>query len=434
MSKTTRRVRVAHGEQLDIVGELVFETDGRRETSLFRYAAEWLGNPQRFAIAPTMPLSGGPFHQSAFGGNRRTALPGPVSDGAPDAWGRGLIRKGWAGPLTELDYLLAADDATRQGALRYLDENGLPLACSEPPVPRLQDLEELRRLAQKADGDWELTPTERERLIGSVGSLGGARPKVNIRDQDGSLAIAKFTTERDSMPIERLEVATLELARRAGVNAATARLELGRTDRPVALLQRFDRAADGSRICYLSAQSFIGAQTATDAFYTDIADALRTHAFAPTAQLAELFRRILFTILVSNNDDHLKNHGLLLVSESSGSERAGGHRSPGRWALSPAFDINPQPQQHRQLETGISEHSGNAASVEAALEAAPFFGIHRDAATAMLAQMSAVVAAQWRPCCRRAGMTAAEIKRCVPAFEHEEHRIARHLTRGIGKA
>ena len=221
MSKTTRRVRVALGEQLDIVGELVFETDGRRETSLFRYAAEWLENPQRFAIAPTMPLSGGPFHQSAFGTNRRTALPGPISDGAPDAWGRGLIRNNWTGPVTELDYLLAADDTTRQGALRYLDENGLPLACSELPVPRFQDLQELRRLAQKADGDWELTPTERERLIGSVGSLGGARPKVNIRDQDGSLAIAKFTTDRDSMPIERLEVATLDLARRVGINAAT---------------------------------------------------------------------------------------------------------------------------------------------------------------------------------------------------------------------
>ena len=277
MSKTTRRVRVAHGEQLDIVGELVFETDGRRETSLFRYAAEWLENPQRFAIAPTMPLSGGPFHQSAFGTNRRTA-------------------------------------------------------------------------------------------------------------------------------------------------------------RPVALLKRFDRAGDGSRICYLSAQSFVGAETATDAFYTDIADALRTHAFAPVTQLAELFRRILFTILVSNNDDHLKNHGLLLISESIGSKRAGEHRSQGRWALAPAFDINPQPQRHRRLETGISELSGNAASVEAALEAAPFFDIHQDAATAMLAQMSAVLAAQWQPCCRRAGMTTAEIKRCAPAFEHEEHRVARRLTRGIGKA
>ena len=429
MSKTTRRVQVAYGEQLDILGELVFETDGRRQASLFRYAGEWLENPGRFAIAPAMPLSGGPFHQSASANNRRTALPGPVNDGAPDAWGRRLIRKSRAGPLTELDYLLAADDATRQGALRYLDEQGLPLARSEPSAPRLRDLEKLRRLAQKADGDWDLTLAEREWLVGSVGSLGGARPKANIRDQDGSLAIAKFTTERDSMPVERLEVAALELAGLAGLNAATARLELGRSAHPVALVKRFDRTADGNRIGYLSAQSFVGATEATGAFYTDIADALRTYGHDSTAQLKELFGRILFTILVSNNDDHLKNHGLLLVSESLAPEQAAGCRSQGNWRLSPAFDINPQPRRHKQLETGISELSGNAASVEAALEAAPFFDISRDAAAAMLARMADVIEAQWRPCCHRAGMTAKDIKRCAPAFEHEEQRTARRLTR-----
>ena len=429
MSKTTRRVQVACGEQLDIVGELVFETDGRRQSSLFRYAAQWLENPRRFAIAPGMLLSGGPFHQSAAPGNSRAALPGPVNDGAPDAWGRGLIRKNWSGPLTELDYLLAADDATRQGALRYLDEQGLPLARSEPSAPRLRDLDELRRLAQKVDEGWDLTPEECGRLIGSAGSLGGARPKVNIRDQDGSLAIAKFTTERDAMPIERLEVATLELARLAGLDAATARLELGRAARPVALVKRFDRAAGGNRVGYLSAQSFIGAAEATSAFYTDIADALRTYGHNPAAQLKELFRRVLFSILVSNNDDHLKNHGLLLVGESIAPEQAAGCRSQGNWRLSPAFDINPQPQRHRRLETGISELSGHAASVEAALEAAPFFDLGRDAAAAMLAQVADVIAAQWRPCCRRAGMTAKEIKHCAPAFAHEEHRAAQRLTR-----
>ena len=148
----------------------------------------------------------------------------------------------------------------------------------------------------------------------------------------------------------------------------------------------------GDRVHYLSAQSFLGAETATGAYYTDIADALRAHALDPRAQLTELFRRMLFTILVSNNDDHLKNHGLL-------------HAGEGLWVLSPAFDINPQPHRRRQLETGISEISGNAASIEAAVEAAPFFDIERDAAVVMLSGMVSTIAEQWRACCLAAGMT-----------------------------
>ena len=415
MAKTTRRVRVALGEALRPVGEIVFETDGRRETCMFRYAAEWLDDPRRFAVAPTMPLAGTPFYSAASRERRRSALPGPIADGAPDSWGRGLIRKALAGVLTELDYLLAADDSTRQGALRYLDEEGRPLARTYPPTPRLAELDELRRLTGLSVDELNRDPGARERLLGSAGSLGGARPKASVRDESGHLAIAKFTSDDDTMPIERAEVATLKLARAAGVNAASVRIELGDTERPVALVDRFDRAA-GDRVHYLSAQSFIGAETATGAYYTDIADALRAHALDPRAQLTELFRRMLFTVLVSNNDDHLKNHGLL-------------HAGGGLWVLSPAFDINPQPHRRRHLETGISEMSGHAASVEAAVDAAPFFDIERDAAVRMLSGMVSTIDEQWRACCRAAGMTAAEIELYEPAFDHHESRVARRMTR-----
>ena len=415
MAKTTRRVRVALGEALYPVGEIVFEFDGRREACMFRYAAAWLDDPRRFAVAPTMPLSGTPFYSAGSRERRRSALPGPIADGAPDSWGRGLIRRALPGALTELDYLLAVDDVTRQGALRYLDEEGRPLARMYPPPPRLAELAELRRLAGLDVDALSRDPVARERLLGSAGSLGGARPKASIRDERGNLTIAKFTSDDDTMPIERAEVATLRLARAAGVNAAATRIELGDTDRPVALVDRFDRAA-GDRIHYLSAQSFIGAETATGAYYTDIADALRAHALDPRAQLTELFRRMLFTILVSNNDDHLKNHGLL-------------HAGEGLWVLSPAFDINPQPHRRRQLETGISEISGNAASIEAAVDAAPFFDIEREAAVVMLSGMVSTIDEQWRACCLAAGMTPAEIEMYEPAFDHDESRIARRLAR-----
>ena len=164
--------------------------------------------------------------------------------------------------------------------LRYLDDAGRPLARAYPPVPRLSDLDELRRLAGAVEDDPTRGVSIRDLLVGSASSLGGARPKANVRDRSGGLAIAKFTSDRDTMPVER--VATLALARAVGLTAARARVELGATDKPVALIERFDRAA-GERIHYLSAQSFIGAGAATGAYYTDIADALRAHAFDPTA-------------------------------------------------------------------------------------------------------------------------------------------------------
>ncbi len=417
MAKTTSRVSVAIGEALALVGELVFESDGRRQTSMFRYTDAWLADPMGFALSPAMPLSTAPFFTSATADNSRAALPLPVGDGTPDSWGRGLLRRGERRALTEFDYLVGVDDLTRQGALRYLDAEGQPLAHSWPPVPRLADLADLRRLASTPIED--LDAAARSRLIGSGASVGGARPKACVVDSDGALAIAKFTTDQDTVPIERVEVATLSLANDVGITAAAARLELGGTSRPVAIIKRFDRrpgtkSQQSDRVPYLSAQSFIGVEVATGGFYTDVADALRTHGASPKAQLSELFRRILFSILVSNNDDHLRNHGLL-------------HVGGGLWGLSPAFDINPQPERTRHLETGISELSGDEASIEAALEAAPFFDIEQDEARTMLRSMVAVIDDRWRQRCREAGLSGAEITHYAQAFEHEETKVARRL-------
>ena len=319
--------------------------------------------------------------------------------------------------MTELDYLLAVDDLTRQGSLRYLGEDGIPLSRSYPPVPRLNELARLMSLASAAGKAAAMAPADMDQLLGSAGSLGGTRPKASVRDESGHLHIAKFTTDEDPMPIERAEVATLKLARAAGIRAASARLGLAETNRPVALIKRFDRGL-GERFSYLSAQSFLGTKTATGAFYTDISESLRAHALDPRGQMAELYRRILFTILVSNTDDHLKNHGLL-------------HAGGGRWTLSPAFDINPQPFRRRQLETGISEVSGNTASIEAALEASPVFGIPREAAAAELSRITSIIDEQWQPSLLAEGMTVEEVELYRPAFDHDETRIARRITASV---
>ncbi len=385
--------------------------DGPRQFSMFRYAQSWLDRGDAFALSPTLPLSDQFFWHSGRGGSVRSALPGAISDGASDSWGRGILRKALRSPPSELDFLLLASDATRQGALRFADEDGRLQSAGSLPPPRLEDLEVLREWAAAYELGADVGGLAVSALAPVVGSLGGRRPKSDF-DDGGHLAIAKFTSARDTRSVERVEVATLNLARAAGLNAARARLELAHDERPVAIVRRFDRCGD-DRIPYLSARSFLGTE-AREGYYTDIVDRLSAHGHAPERQMAELYRRLLFTILVSNNDDHLKNHGFL-------------HVSSGRWTLAPAFDINPKPERHRSLKTGISEEYGTAASIEAAIDAALYFELSRDRARETLSSMLEVIEDQWAGHCRAEGLSADEISAYRPAFEHEETVRARRL-------
>lgn len=407
-----RRVRVALGQDLLPVGELRFEDNGTRQVSSFHYEQSWLERPGAFALAPDLPLVEGAQVRSGRRGSTRSALPGPISDGTPDSWGRGLIEKALGRPPNELEFLLSVNDETRQGALRFVDEAGTLQSQDWPPVPRRNDLPKLRALARAYETDPAIGAQRLRELAGHAGSLGGARPKSDF-DDGGVLAIAKFTSDLDTRPVERVEVATLNLARAAGLHAAEARLELPDGRRPVAIIRRFDRRGSG-RIPYLSAQSFLGREEAQGGYYTDILDGIAAHGVDPVRQMEELHNRLMFTILVSNNDDHLKNHGFL-------------YEADGRWVLAPAFDINPQPQRHRMLETGISEEYGRAASIEAAVEAAAYFDLTEDRARANLRRMLEVIEQQWTIHCRAAGMSSREIAAYRPAFEHEEKAKARKL-------
>ena len=405
-------MRVAIGTALYGVGELNFETDGRREMSVFKYSDEWLAKPGSFALAPSMPLSEQPFYSSGDLTNPRGALPSPFSDTTPDSWGRGIIRKALSHPPNELEFLLTVNDRTRQGALRFLDDEERPLSFANPPTPRFNNIKDLVRYYRAIEANDPDAQAYANKIIGNAGGLGGARPKSDY-DGEGKLSIAKFTSGRDIMPIERMEVATLNLAASVGLRAAGARLILERSDRPIAVIERFDRIGD-RRKHYVSARTFLDLEGTEGAYYTDIADAMRERcggADLVTSELKELHDRILFTILVSNNDDHLKNHGFLYADD-------------GAWVLSPAFDINPQPERHRHLETGISPLSGHAPSIEAAIEAAPFFDISENDARARAVAMAKQITDEWRSQCKKVGMTSADIRNYAPAFENEEMKLA----------
>ena len=313
---------------------------------------------------------------------------------------------------------MSASDHTRLGALRFLDENGQVMSTDSPPVPRIHSLIDLRRLNQQFESrDCNVNLVARQ-LRGSGDSLGGARPKSAVYDGK-TLSIAKYSSLRDEIPVERMEVAILCLAKDVGIRASTARLVLTDSAHPVAIIHRFDR--DGSnRVPYISGRSFINVVDDSEpVFYTDLADVMRGHCGngeQTQVELMELYRRILFTILVSNTDDHMKNHGFLWMQ-------------PGRWGLSPAFDINPQPFGRSHLKTGISEFSGLQASIEAAIEAASLFEVDEQVASTMAFEMATKICKTWRQKCVDVGMTEHDILNYESAFMHDELRFALSLNR-----
>jgi serine/threonine-protein kinase HipA len=202
--------RVALGEGLTRVGELRFTQTGPRQFSIFAYDAAWAKDPRAFTLQPGMPFDGGPFHASAQLGNAREALAGVFSDAAPDSWGRRLLERAYGNGLSEFEYLTLSDDTCRQGALRFIDEQGkIITGKANVAVPRLLDLQAITAIARAYEQGKEISAAEMQALVGAGGS-GGARPKANVRDGD-VLWLAKFTSVHDQHPIEQVEVATQAL-------------------------------------------------------------------------------------------------------------------------------------------------------------------------------------------------------------------------------
>jgi serine/threonine-protein kinase HipA len=242
------------------------------------------------------------------------------------------------------------------------------------------------------------------------------RPKCTVRDEDGQLAIGKFPSIADDRAVTKGEALALRLASRAGIHAAGARIVYSDT-LPVTVVRRFDRAASG-RLAYASAGSMLHASRDEDHSYTQIADQILRVAAEADKDLAELWRRILFNLLITNVDDHLANHGFL-------------HVAHGQWRLAPAFDLNPFPDKERELKTWLSEDSGPSASLQDAVELAPYFHVRRDEARGILREVLAAVTS-WRQVARtpEVDMTDAEAEAFVPAFEHDGIAEARLLLRG----
>jgi len=308
--------------------------------------------------------------------------------------------------LFESDFLLLVDDELRVGALRFQAGLDGPFLAERRPhrVPPLVGLGRLLAACNRVSRRDELDEDLRL-LVGPGSSLGGARPKAAIRDRDGGLAIAKFPHADDDRDIVLWEAVALALAARAGVTVPGWRIEKA-GGRRVLVVRRFDRAG-GWRVPFLSAMSMLGAADNERRSYLEIADALRSHGAAPRRDLRELWRRVVFSVLVSNTDDHLRNHGFLF-------ERGLG------WHLSPAFDLNPTPtdERARVLATNIDEHDGTA-SLDLALATAGYYGIGVREAGRIAGEVGGAVG-EWREVADRMGASRRESDRMESAFLHED--------------
>lgn len=400
---------VVLGESMTPVGQLRFTQAGPRQFSTFAYDPAWIENPRAFAVQPTFPLDAGPFHTSGQPGNMRDALAGVFADAAPDSWGRRLLERTYGNGLSEFEYLTLSDDACRQGALRFVDDRGeIIRGSAAAAVPRLVDLEAITTIARAYERGKEVSPEDMQALAGAGGS-GGVRPKANVRDGD-TLWLAKFTSVHDQQPIECVEVATLRLAGACGIRTPEARLELADTPFPVALIQRFDRRG-AARIPYISARTALGKTGTELGSYTEIVDFMRANSADPQADFRELYLRLIFTILVSNKDDHLKNHGFLYVGA-------------GRWRLSPVFDVNPAPDRNPHLETAIIEGGGHDRSIRLALEACEFFEIAEADARWMIRETALRISDEWREMLRQVGVSGGLARQYESAFINDQSEMA----------
>jgi serine/threonine-protein kinase HipA len=416
---------VCMGESGIPVGTLSVETQGSREFSRFVYLESWLEAKDAFAIAPTMPLTGDPMF-FRMEGERGTPLPRAIADTSPDSWGRNIIRRDAktsrsdSRPIAEVDYLLAVDDFSRIGALRFRRRGNAHFLSAAPEgrheVPPLLKLGELGQSIAAIERSEPMTAKALRRLRQVGSALGGARPKCSVIDKDGKLLVAKFTSRDDTADVETMEVITLRLAAICGLHASVARLDKS-DDLPVALVTRFDRGR--GRRPYVSAQTFLGARDALSGTYVDIAEAMRVHSFNPKQDMSELFNRLAFTILVSNVDDHLKNHGFL-------------HQGRGKWSLSPLFDVNPSPDRHRELKTHISEYSGAGSDIDALVEHADYFDIDPDDAALRIGEMARSITSSWVRLSEQFGMASRDIAHYRPAFEHDEMKKALRFDRRHG--
>ena len=384
--------------------------DGIRGKEVFSFAYDdgWLKKVRAPFLDPDLlPVPGEQYPNGK-------ELFGFLGDIAPDRWGRRLIRRKEARlarrdkrqerALLASDFIVGAYDLTRTGAVRVSIDGCFVSSDSSNPAPPWTTLRTLEECARRIDADEDDVDTRwLDVLLAPGSSLGGARPKANVSDEKGGLWMAKFPSAKDEWDVGAWEFLVNRLARAAGLAVPESRLErfsnVGRTF----FSRRFDR--DGAkRIHYASAMAMSGAEDGEDGrSYLDVAEFLVRHGARPDEDLAELWSRIVFSHLVGNSDDHLRNHGYILTEEG--------------WRLAPMFDVNPNPETGCPALDLVAGVRGDARSE--LLDAAEYFRLDRRSAEDRYAAVWSVVA-KWRDLARRLDLRRSEISLLEKCFCKDE--------------
>ena len=400
--------------QLETVGTLGYDMIRGNATYQWEYSAQWLQTHRGIALSADLHNATGP--QFAQG-----RLFGFLQDAMPDRWGKRLIDKRErmlaaqeSRPTkhqTDIDYLTQIDDTTRMGALQLREgEQLLGTSYADTPVPPLTHLREFVDMAQEYERQDAQGGSVREEWLLNLyrqgSSLGGARPKANVRDTDGSLWIAKIPSVNDDYDVALWEYFAHQMASQCGINVPEMRLISLPGQRYHTLLsKRFDRQGE-KRIHYASAMTLTGLQDGADANsgngYLDIVDAIVGNiGFAdPQAATEQLYRRVAFSIIIGNHDDHFRNHGFLLTEKG--------------WVWSPAFDINPSDFRTQSL---LISRDSNESSLDVLLDVAGDYMLSTDFARTIMNNVRTAMT-QWHHVARQCGISPSEQARFTDRFEN----------------
>jgi len=405
-----RSIRVyAHWQGMEtpfLIGILHSDRLKGKEIFSFEYAENWLQKGPSQLLDPSLQLYSGLHYL-----NEEQENFGIFLDSSPDRWGRILMRRREAAlsriedreeqKLFETDYLLGVYDDHRMGALRFkLEEDGPFLNnnrdMASPPWASLRELEEISLRLEEDDviEDPEYLKWL-SMLIAPGASLGGARPKASIVDNDGGLWIAKFPSRNDQGDMGGWEIVTYELAIAAGINMAESKAQKFSSDYYTFLTKRFDRKENGVRIHFASAMTMLGYIDGQDhadgASYLELVDFIQRYGANVNQDLEQLWRRIVFSICVTNTDDHLRNHGFILTDKG--------------WSLSPAYDINPV-ETGTGLKLNISDED-NSLDLDLALEVSEFFRLSEERAAEIMKEVMVAVG-NWNEVAIKYGISRGE--------------------------
>ena len=394
------------------IGILYVDGGKGKQIVSFEYDEEWLNSvSDHFIFDPDLSL---------FKGRQYTPTDkimfGIFADSCPDRWGRLLMKRREVilakeeerkpRTLTDIDFLLGVYDATRMGALRFSASEDGPFLSDDqglatPPWTTLRKLESASYAFEKNDNE----PEEKwlRQLIAPGSSLGGARPKASVLAPDGSLWIAKFPSKNDEINVGAWEMVVHDLAVQCNLNVPEAKLENFSKNGSTFLTKRFDRDGD-KRIHFASAMTLLGKKDGADASdgsgYLDIASFIRKYGETVKKDLRELWRRIVFSMAVSNTDDHFRNHGFILGREG--------------WILSPLYDVNPNIYGDT-LSLNVDSNS-NLIDFNLALSVARLYDLTDKQATEELGEIRNTVETKWRKLAQQYGLSRSEVESMSPAF------------------